>query len=163
MVNYANSKLYTIRSYSRPDLVYVGSTTQPLYKRFGTHKSTYKRWKRGHTAYTSSFEVIDIGDSYIELLKAAPCSSKEELTRFEGDMIRSMDCVNINLKSESMKRQDLIERAKKLMRGEMMLGDDAPIQAQCECGATHNKAKTHRHRRSKKHKQWQELHAFINS
>ena len=38
MPNYQNGKVYSIRSHSRPDLVYVGSTTQPLSKRFGGHK-----------------------------------------------------------------------------------------------------------------------------
>ena len=106
MVNYANSKLYTIHSLSQPELVYVGSTTQPLYKRLGQHKSAYKSWKQGTGKYTSSFKIIDIGDAYIELLKLTPCTSKEELTKIGGDVIRSMDCVNIQLKMTDVEKKD---------------------------------------------------------
>ena len=40
--NYQNGKIYTIRSRSRPDLIYVGSTIQSLSTRFGEHKKTIK-------------------------------------------------------------------------------------------------------------------------
>jgi predicted GIY-YIG superfamily endonuclease len=36
---YNNGKIYTIRCREDPALIYVGSTTQPLHKRWFTHKS----------------------------------------------------------------------------------------------------------------------------
>ena len=38
MPNYADGKIYTIRNRNDTTLIYVGSTTQPLYKRFYSHK-----------------------------------------------------------------------------------------------------------------------------
>jgi hypothetical protein len=86
MPNYRNSKPYTIRSVSRPDLIYVGSTTRRLSERFGEHK------KSSNTC--SSKQIIDIGDAYIELIENFPCDNKEQLLRREGELIRSMNCVN---------------------------------------------------------------------
>jgi hypothetical protein len=85
MTNYQNGKIYSIRSRSC-DLVYVGSTTQRLSKRFGQHKST--------SCNCRSRQIIEIGDSYIELLESYPCLNKEELCRREGEVIRTIDCVN---------------------------------------------------------------------
>lgn len=87
MPNYQNGKVYSIRSRSRPDLVYVGSTTQSLSVRFGGHKTPK------YEKYTSK-QIIDLGDAYIELIENYSCNSREELVRREGQIIRSMDCVN---------------------------------------------------------------------
>tara|TARA_R110002126_G_scaffold251909_1_gene394974 strand:+ start:112 stop:876 length:765 start_codon:yes stop_codon:yes gene_type:complete len=86
MPNYQNGKIYSIRSYSQPDLVYIGSTTQSLPKRFGGHKT-----KRN---CCTSKQIIDIGDAYIELIEFFPCDNVYELLRQEGELIRSMVCVN---------------------------------------------------------------------
>jgi hypothetical protein len=85
MPNYQLGKVYIIRSPSRPDLVYIGSTTQPLSKRFHSHKRDRD---------CTSVQVIDIGDAYIELLELVQCDSKIELQRREGEIIRATDCVN---------------------------------------------------------------------
>ena len=86
MVNYNNGKIYTIRSRSRPDLIYVGSTTQPLSKRLGEHRHSSNR--------CSSKQIIDLGDAYIELVEEYSCSNKEQLHRREGQLMRSLNCVN---------------------------------------------------------------------
>ena len=86
MPNYQNGKIYSIRSRSRPDLVYVGSTIQPLSVRLGKHKLPRNK--------SSSKQIIDIGDAYIELIENCSCNSKEELLKREGEIMRSMDCVN---------------------------------------------------------------------
>ena len=77
MPNYDNGKIYSIRSYSRPDLVYIGSTTEQLSKRFYQHKKPSNKVK-------SSKKIIDLGDAYIELIENYSCNSKEELHRREG-------------------------------------------------------------------------------
>ena len=86
MPNYQNGKIYSIRSRSRPDLVYVGSTTQPLSKRLGEHKTPRKK--------TSSKQIIELGDAYIELIENYSCENKEELLKREGEIMRSMECLN---------------------------------------------------------------------
>ena len=91
--NYQNGKIYTIRSRSRPDLVYVGSTTQSLAVRFGGHKY----------ANNTSRQILDLGDSYIELYENYACSNREELNRREGEVMRSMECVNSQIAGRTYK------------------------------------------------------------
>jgi hypothetical protein len=86
MPNYQNGQIYSIRSNTRPDLIYVGSTCRRLSERFGKHKVS--------TNTTTSKQIIEIGDAYIELIEIYPCNSKQELNRREGELIRSMNCVN---------------------------------------------------------------------
>jgi hypothetical protein len=86
MPNYQQAKAYVIRSVSRPDLIYIGSTTQRLSKRFNSHKLPSNT--------TSSRQIILLGDAYIELLEEFPCDNKEQLLKREGELIRSHTCVN---------------------------------------------------------------------
>jgi len=86
MPNYQNGKIYSIRSRSREDLVYVGSTTQPLSVRFGGHKAPSNK--------STSKQIIDLGDAYIELIENYSCNNREELLKREGEIMRSMECVN---------------------------------------------------------------------
>jgi hypothetical protein len=81
--NFQNGKIYAIRSH-QTDKIYIGSTTQPLSVRFGGHKRTP----------CSSREILQFDDCYIELLEEFPCENKMQLTKREGLLIRSMDCVN---------------------------------------------------------------------
>lgn len=111
MPNYQNGKVYGIRSHSRPDLVYIGSTTQPLSIRFGKHKSNK----------TSSKQIIDLGDAYIELIENYSCNSKEELCKREGEIMRSIECVNKNIAGRTNKQyqkdnKDTLKQYKKQYR-----------------------------------------------
>ncbi len=84
--NFQNGKVYAIRSHQTQQ-IYIGSTTQPLSVRFGEHKRMY----------CSSKEIMKFSDCYIELLEEFPCANKMQLNRREGDLIRTMDCVNKNI------------------------------------------------------------------
>ena len=86
MPNYQNSKVYSIRSLSRPELIYVGSTTQTLSKRMGEHRST--------NSNCVSKEIINIGDAYIELIENYPCVDKNQLLARENRYMRGIDCLN---------------------------------------------------------------------
>ena len=60
-----------------------------------SHRRNYNCWKKGKKRYyTTSFEILKYDDSYIELIEECPCNDKNELNRREGQIIRSMDCVN---------------------------------------------------------------------
>lgn len=111
MVNYANSKIYAIRSH-KTDEIYIGSTLQPLYMRLSAHKRNYKRYKNGSYHYVSSYKILEYEDAYIELIEDYPCERKEELNRREGQYIRSMDCVNklVAGRSSSEYREDNKEK-----------------------------------------------------
>jgi hypothetical protein len=80
MANFANGKIYAIRSHLTSE-IYIGSTTQPLHKRFHQHKVPSNK--------TTSIKIIAFGDAYIELIENYPCVDKNELTRREGEIIRN--------------------------------------------------------------------------
>ena len=82
---YNNGKIYKIISYSNPDLVYYGSTIQPLSKRMGLHRVNNR---------CSSKQIIELGDAKILLVENYSCNSKEELHRKEGEYILNNNCIN---------------------------------------------------------------------
>ena len=93
-MDYKNGKIYTIRSH-QTDKIYIGSTTQPLSKRFHCHKGRYIISLSRKTNYITSFEIIKYGDAYIELLEEFPCETKDQLHKREGECIRNEpNCVN---------------------------------------------------------------------
>ena len=86
MANYDNGKIYAIRSHLT-DEIYIGSTTQPLHKRFHQHKTPSNK--------STSVKIIAFGDAYIELIENYPCADKNELHRREGEIMRNnLSCVN---------------------------------------------------------------------
>ena len=95
MPNYKNAKIYTIRS-PNTDLFYIGSTIQPLYKRFDTHKRKYKNYINNTGHNITSFELLKYNNAYIELFEKYPCNDKIELNKREGELIRLYNdkCVN---------------------------------------------------------------------
>lgn len=117
MPNYSEGKIYAIRS-NQTDRVYVGSTTQPLAKRFYEHKTTYQAYINNQKIYVSSFEMFKYDDCYIELIRKYPCESREELAREEGKTIREMNCVNKKIAGRTLKeyfednREEFNERMK---------------------------------------------------
>jgi len=105
MPDYLNGKIYELRSYKKPNLIYIGSTTQVLSERKRQHKNAYNRWLEGKGPYTSSFEIIELGNYYIELKERYSCNSKEELNRREGEIIRETEnCVNKRIAGRTMKQ-----------------------------------------------------------
>lgn len=78
--------VYAIRSRSRPDLVYIGSTTGGLSHRMGMHLSAHNQ--------TASKPIIEIGDAYIEMIDKLRDYRPEELLQRERDAILSMNCIN---------------------------------------------------------------------
>ena len=123
-MGYENGKIYTIRSHQTDD-IYIGSTTQPLYKRIHQHKINFKRWENKKYNYVTSYELIKYDDAYIELLELCPCDSKMELHKREGELQREMDCVNkfvagrIHKESQKVYREnnkDKIKESRKVYR-----------------------------------------------
>lgn len=90
MPDFQNGKIYAIRSH-QTDQVYIGSTTQTLTQRFAVHKSHYIK---NCSTCTSSI-LFQYDDVYIDLIELFPCSTRVEMDRREGEIIKSTpNCVN---------------------------------------------------------------------
>lgn len=109
MNKYHNSKIYTIRS-PQIDKFYIGSTCNKLCYRFTQHKINNK-----NNNGTSSFEILQFDDAYIELLENFKCESREELNKREGELIRQYkdQCVNKNIAGRTQKERDDVNKDQK--------------------------------------------------
>ena len=184
MVNYQNGKIYCIRSRSRPELVYVGSTTQTLSKRLGKHKAP--------SNHCSSKQIVAVGDAYIELIETHPCDNKEQLLRREGQIMRSMTCVNERIagpptpeelrtkykqkyhnhkericvlqkhRYQQNKEKICAEQRHRYKQNREAVLARHKQAVECQCGAT-TKGGTSKHRRTAKHQFWLQTNNFIYS
>ena len=93
MSDYSKGKIYKIVN-SETDDVYVGSTTQPLSKRFYDHKNMLNNNKSINRKLYTTIKQIGIEKWFIELIENFPCNSKEELNAREGFWIRQMSTLN---------------------------------------------------------------------
>ena len=73
MVNYNNSKIYKLICHNS-DLIYIGSTTQKLFKRLNQHKKSRKY---------SSKKLFELGNVKIILIEEVKCENKEQLIKRE--------------------------------------------------------------------------------
>lgn len=113
---YQSGKIYVIRSPST-EKYYIGSTCEKyLSNRFGSHNSKYRNFLNNNQAYITSFEIIKLGDAYIELLEMFPCNSKLELCKREGELIREHkeNCVNKHIAGRTGKEHYEDNREHKL-------------------------------------------------
>ena len=131
-----NGKIYTIKS-KETDLMYIGSTFEPLSKVLIRHKEEYKWYLRGRDIDAYPFELVKYKDAYIELLEDYPCENENQLRKRKEELIRENKCVNtLNF---SLTYQGL-----------------TPIEIDyiCECGACVRKVKKSQHFKTKKHLKW---------
>ncbi len=89
---YESGKIYTIRCRIDNNLIYVGSSIQPLHKRWHEHKSRTKsdNAKYSNTLLYNKMKDIGIENFYIELYENCSCQSKEQLNQREGQIIREL-------------------------------------------------------------------------
>jgi hypothetical protein len=115
---YENAKIYKITSI-HSDLVYIGSTIQKLSSRKSGHMVSYKRWLNNGINYTSSYELIKLGDIDICLIEEFPCENKEQLHKRERYYIENTNkCINIKNPYFNIKeyREKHKEKAKEYMK-----------------------------------------------
>jgi hypothetical protein len=95
-MDYKNGKIYKITdlNYTKQ---YIGSTTQPLYKRLSNHKDKYKYDKYKGSSCKILFDEFGIDNCKIILIEDFPCESKEQLLMRENYYIKNEDCVNKHL------------------------------------------------------------------
>jgi hypothetical protein len=159
MPDYSKGKIYTLRSY-QTDEIYIGSSVNTLPKRLGYHKNNYKCWKNEKYNYVSSFELIKYDDCYIELLEDYPCENRNQLEKREGELIRSMDCVNKNIAGRTQTtynkeyRVENIDKIKELQKNWYINNKE---KITCECGAIIIKQNLSNHQKTKKHQNFIKL------
>ena len=112
MVNYMDSKIYTIRCRIDETLIYVGSTTQKLTQRLAKHRSDCKMGR----CYSLYKYIVsdDWREWYIELVQNFPCNSKEELEKREGEVIREIGTINKRIAGRTKREyyEDNVENLK---------------------------------------------------
>ena len=92
---YNHSKIYKIVSPST-DKIYIGSTTQTLAQRLGKHIKIYKYYTNNNSYYTSSYEIIKLGDYSIQLIEQCNFNNKEQLRQREGYYIKLYNDICVN-------------------------------------------------------------------
>lgn len=145
MPDYSKAVIYTIRYKLDDSLLYVGSTTQPLYKRWYDHK--FRVYRTQDKEYNRMLcikirETNDINNWYIELYEAFPCNNKDELLKREGQIQRELKpCLNKEIAGRTDKER--YEETKSIYR---------EVKVKCECGCYISKVHLKRHiNESKKH------------
>ena len=95
MVNYQLGKIYKIVCRITGE-VYIGSTCEKtLARRLVAHRSACNRYiENQEGSKFSSFQIIQRGDYYIELLENYPCNNSDELRKKEREWYDKTDCIN---------------------------------------------------------------------
>jgi hypothetical protein len=109
MNKYNNGKIYAIRCMDDNKLIYIGSTIQPLHKRWCDHKlkcrsDNYKEYNK--LLYIKMREV-GMDRFYIELYVDFPCERREELNRKEGEIIRLIGTLNKEIAGRTQKEYEV--------------------------------------------------------
>ena len=103
MPDYSKGVIYTIRNKNDATKIYVGSTSQPLYKRFHQHKINCK--KESNMNIKLYVEVAnDWTNWYIELYENYSCNNKNELCKREGEVIREIGTLNNRIEGRDSKQ-----------------------------------------------------------
>lgn len=114
MVNYQLGKIYKIYSHIDPSICYVGSTCKKyLCQRINGHRSDYNKWKDGKSRKVMSYDIFEkfgVDNCIIELVKEYPCESKDQLSKKEGEYIKTLNCVNKCISGQTPKESNKIWR-----------------------------------------------------
>jgi hypothetical protein len=105
MPNYGNGKIYTIRCRTDDTMIYVGSTTQSLAVRWGSHKKDSRNEICKNRLIYKTING-DWNNWYIELYELYPCNCKEELCKKEGEIIRLIATLNHVIPCRTKKEYD---------------------------------------------------------
>lgn len=89
---YLKAKIYSIKNINNPEMIYIGSTTEPLNVRLSKHKHDCKFYNKRTSLY-KHIEDNDWTNWEMSLVKDYPCDNKRELEREESRIILSHDKV----------------------------------------------------------------------
>ena len=110
MSDYKKGKIYKLWIFESDD-IYIGSTTTSLTVRLNNHRCKSNN-------YSSKILFEQSNNVMIELIEEYPCDNKDQLTRREGELIRSLLCVNKRIAGRTHKeyrqenKEKIVERKK---------------------------------------------------
>lgn len=138
------------------DKIYIGSTTQPLYKRINDHRKRYRRPEL--TQYTSKilFDNYGIENCKIILIDEFEYVNKEHQNKIEREHIDMFKKVCVN-KYMPFKTIDEIKQDRKMYSQTKYAKHKDTILAEkkkpytCECGSVIHSGYKYRHFKSSKH------------
>ena len=116
-------RIYKIKSRSHSQ-VYIGSTRKLLATRFAEHCAEYEKYKNGDAKYRTSFELIKLGDAWIELVHEDTFESDEALRMLEQHHIDRHGTVNRNRAYSSEQQKKVTHTANKRARNKQRLACD---------------------------------------
>ena len=105
-------RIYKIKS-KRHSQVYIGSTRKLLATRFAEHIAEYEKFKRGEASFVTSFELIKLGDAWIELIHEDTFETDEALRMLEQYHIDRHGTVNRNRAYSSAEQKKVTRIANK--------------------------------------------------
>jgi hypothetical protein len=153
MKDYSKSKIYLITCLVT-DLKYVGATTMySIFTRLLQHVYAYRTYANGRRVdYCRSFEIIKNNNFKIELLEECPCETQEELDAKERYYIESIECINKNIPSRTLKEyyQDKIHHFKDYYQ---RVKDNERFKKKilCSCGSYYTLNNKNHHYNTHKH------------
>lgn len=134
---YQKGKIYSVTCNKTGD-VYIGHTYQKLKDKLERQEIAYKSYLKGATAFMSVFKIFENGDYTIALVEDYPCNSKGELMKREGEVQRSVQCINKKIEG-GLKSSDPLWWKRRIT---------------CQCGGVYAYSSVTSHRLTRKHKNW---------
>ena len=151
MPDYSKGKIYKVVC-SETDRIYIGSTTQPLYKRLYGHKNM-----KSNVCMTK-----ELKEPKIYLIEDFSCDRKEQLEARERHYIETLECVNMRIPTrtnteyyrEYLKNPENKKRHNEINKksyDKLGLLRNERTKIFCECGGKYVSRNKKLHEKSNKH------------
>ena len=145
-------------------IVYIGSTTETIERRWSKHKAIYKRWLQGKAGGYSifyHFKEHGIEQFSISLISQHEIDDRKQLLEFEQltiDRTENVCNTQIAYRSEEQKLEKL-EQKREYNREYNRSNRDAisakrSVKCDCECGGKYTLRDKAKHKKTKKHQNW---------
>jgi hypothetical protein len=136
-------------------IIYIGSTTQTIDKRFDCHKRSYKCWIEGKSRCAAMiyhhFRDHGIDNFSIKLISDHEIGNTEQLLQFEQLVIDSTNCVNKNAAWRSEEERQEQKRTYRESHSDKHRAYTSEA-VQCPCGEIYTRGHKIRHEQTERHR-----------
>ena len=153
MINYNKSVIYKIEHEDKPDLLYVGSTTD-FTRRKNLHKSNCNNNLSKEHNYKLYTMIRTNGgwDSFkIMIIKELNCNSKIELLIEENKIMKEIKSTLNTKRAHITDDEKKAEAIEYYQQHKVEIRQKDNIQNKCACGGCFKYSHKHHHLRTKKH------------